>query len=124
MLRFQTAPVQVLGTDRVTGLEVAPTDLVVDGDRTRAVLTDHRETLPTGLVLRSVGYRGLPVPGLPYDDATGTVPNERGRVERGIYVTGWIKRGPNGFLGTNKSCAEETVTAILEDVRTARLAPA
>jgi ferredoxin--NADP+ reductase len=73
------------------------------------VPTDERETLATGLVFRSVGYRGVALPGVPFDEATGTIPNERGRVSPGVYVAGWIKRGPSGVIGTNKKDATETV---------------
>lgn len=66
--------------------------------------------------MRAVGFRGLPVPGLPWDATTATVPHEGGRVAPGAYVAGWIKRGPSGFIGTNKSCAQETVSAILDDL--------
>jgi ferredoxin--NADP+ reductase len=75
-----------------------------------------------GLVVRAIGYRAEPVPGLPFDERTGTVPNEGGRVIRdgvpvpGAYVTGWIKRGPTGVIGTNKSDAAETVQAVLADL--------
>src|SRR5207302_542844 len=62
-----------------------------------------------GLVLRAIGYRARPVAGLPFEEATATVPNDGGRVEPGVYVTGWIKRGPTGFIGTNKTCSDETV---------------
>jgi ferredoxin--NADP+ reductase len=102
VLRFHTTPTRVLGTDRVTGLEV-----VRDG---------VTEVLDAGLVIRSGGFKGAPVPGLPFDEATGTVPHEGGRVEPGTYVVGWIKRGPRGFIGTNKSCAAETVASILDDL--------
>jgi len=117
VLRFQTAPVRLVGEHRVTGLEVARTELRTDAEgRVRAVATDDHEVVPATMVLRSVGYRGVPVPGLPFDDASATVPHARGRVEPGVYVPGWIKRGPTGFLGTNKSCAEETVSTLLADV--------
>lgn len=112
VLRFHTAPVRILGGEAVEGLEVERTQ-TVDGV---AVGTGEREVLPASMVLRSVGYRGVPVPGLPFDEATGTVPHDGGRVEPGVYVAGWIKRGPNGFLGTNKSCAEESVAALLGDL--------
>ncbi|WP_330457497.1 FAD-dependent oxidoreductase [Streptomyces sp. NBC_00820] len=126
VLRFLTTPTRVLGDDRVTGLEVARTELRTDDDGTvRAVPTGETETIATSLVLRSVGYRARPVPGLPFDEGTGTVPHERGRVEPGVYVAGWIKRGPTGFIGTNKTCAEETVAALLDDFDAGRLtAPA
>ena len=109
VLRFHTTPTRVVGADRVTGLEVQR-----DG---------ASEVLDAGLVVRSVGFRGAPVPGLPFDETTGTVPHERGRVEPGTYVVGWIKRGPRGFIGTNKSCAAETVASILDDLDTGLPAP-
>ncbi|MGA4943343.1 FAD-dependent oxidoreductase [Streptomyces cinereoruber] len=126
VLRFLTGPARIEGDDRVTGLTVVRTELRRADDGTvRAVPTDETETIETSLVLRAVGYRAEPVPDLPFDAETGTVPHERGRVEPGVYVTGWIKRGPTGFIGTNKSCAQETVTALLDDLETGRLtAPA
>ncbi|WP_299058015.1 FAD-dependent oxidoreductase [uncultured Nocardioides sp.] len=118
VLRFLTAPVRVLGEGgRVSGLEVVRTRLQTDQDGvSRAVATDDTEVLATGTVLRSVGHQARPVPGLPFDDALGTVPHQRGRVAPGTYVVGWIKRGPTGFLGTNKTDAIETVTSILDDL--------
>ncbi|MEU1572679.1 FAD-dependent oxidoreductase [Streptomyces collinus] len=83
--------------------------------------TGHHEIIGGQLVLRSVGYRGVPLEGLPFDPATGTVPNRSGRVLRGVvvtpgeYVAGWIKRGPTGVIGSNRPCAKETATALLED---------
>lgn len=112
VLRFNAAPVRVLGEDHVTGLEVATT-VVTD---TGVELTEDRELIETSMVLRSVGYRGVPIPDLPFDETTATVPNEYGRVATGTYVTGWIKRGPRGFIGTNKTCAAETVQALLADL--------
>jgi NADPH-dependent glutamate synthase beta subunit-like oxidoreductase len=117
-LRFFGRPVRLLGEDRVTGVEVERT--AVDGDG-RAMGTGELDVLPADLVVRSVGYRGIPLPGLPVDERTGTVPNEAGRVLRdgrlspGEYVAGWIKRGPSGVVGTNKHDARETVAALLED---------
>ncbi|TYR46746.1 ferredoxin-NADP reductase, partial [Streptomyces parvus] len=73
--------------------------------------------LGAGLLLRAIGYRGLPVPGLPFDEASGTVPHDRGRVAGlpGSYVVGWIKRGPSGGIGANRTCAAETVGTLLAD---------
>ncbi|MER7535822.1 FAD-dependent oxidoreductase [Streptomyces sp. NPDC097704] len=117
VLRFRTRPVRILGEERVTGLTVESTD--------EAESTDEVETIEASLVLRAIGYRARPVPGLPFDEATGTVPHERGRVRPGAYVAGWIKRGPSGFIGTNKSCARETVSALLDDLEAGLLtAPA
>lgn len=121
VLRFATAPVRVLGEDHVTGLEVTRTALVTRDGRTEAVATGETEIIETGMVLRSVGYRAVPIPGLPFDDATHTVPHTAGRVRPGTYVAGWVKRGPNGFIGTNKSCAEETVASLLDDLEAGRL---
>ena len=112
VLRFHVAPVRILGDEQVEGLEVVRTE-VVDG---RAVPTGETEQIPAGLVLRAIGYRARPVPGLPFEEERGLVPNDRGRVEPGLYVGGWIKRGPTGFLGTNKSCSKETVERLLDDL--------
>ena len=85
--------------------------------------TEERETLPCGLVFRSVGYRGVELPGVAFDPGSGTIPNEGGRVEPGVYCAGWIKRGPTGVIGTNKKDATETVELLLEDVAAGRLVP-
>lgn len=117
-LRFFGRPVRLLGEDRVTGVEIERT--AVDGDG-RAMGTGELSVLPADLVVRSVGYRGLPLPGLPVDERSGTVPNEAGRVLRdgrvsvGEYAAGWIKRGPSGVVGTNKHDARETVASLLAD---------
>ncbi|MFF8288562.1 FAD-dependent oxidoreductase [Streptomyces sp. NPDC016309] len=103
VFRFHSAPVAVLGDGAVAAVRVtgpaAPADV------------------PAGMVLRAVGYRGVPVPGLPFDDATGTVPHRAGRVPGppGTYVVGWVKRGPSGGIGTNRTCAAETVGTLLAD---------
>ncbi|MDP2774212.1 MAG: FAD-dependent oxidoreductase, partial [Nocardioides sp.] len=117
VLRFLTSPTRILGDHRVTGVEVVRNRLVPGASgEVRAVATEEVEVLEAGLVVRSVGYRGVPVPDLPYDAATGVVPSDRGRVRPGVYVVGWAKRGPSGFIGTNKTCAQETVDRILDDL--------
>jgi ferredoxin--NADP+ reductase len=118
VLTFAASPVEVLGSGgRVTGVRVARNRLVADGaGNVRAEATDDTSTIEAGLVVRSIGHRGLPVADLPFDERTATVPNDRGRVEPGTYVVGWIKRGPVGFIGTNKTCAQESVEAILDDL--------
>lgn len=125
VLAFASSPVEVLGTDgRVSGVRIARNDLVTDADGTvRAVPTDDVRTIEAGLVVRSVGHRGTPVAGLPFDERTATVPNHQGRVEPGLYVVGWIKRGPVGFIGTNKTDAQETVETILDDLDAGLPAP-
>jgi ferredoxin/flavodoxin---NADP+ reductase len=117
VLRFFTSPAAILGDGRVEAIEVVRNELV-DG---RAVPTDERETIPCGLVFRSVGYRGVALPGVPFDEGTGTVPNEGGRVEPGLYVAGWIKRGPSGVIGTNKKDATETVALLVQDAAAGKL---
>jgi ferredoxin--NADP+ reductase len=116
VLRFFWSPVRILGDSQVTGVELVRNTL--DADK-RAVPTDEHETLPAGIVFRSVGYRGVELPGVPFDASTGIVPNERGRVSPGVYVAGWIKRGPSGVIGTNKKDATETVELLLDDLRDA-----
>ena len=125
VLRFLTAPVRLLGEGRVTGIEVVRTRLERGEDgTTTAVATGETDVIETGLVLRAVGYRGLPVLDLPYDERTGTVPNDRGRVRPGVYVAGWVKRGPTGFIGSNKGCAQESVARILDDLDAGLTRPA
>lgn len=104
---FDRTPVALSGTDSVTGITLAHTS-----DPTQT------ETLTASLVLRSVGYRGAALPGLPFDERAGTIEHADSRAVGvpGVYVAGWIKRGPNGVVGTNRRCASETVTALLEDV--------
>jgi ferredoxin--NADP+ reductase len=116
---FWTRPVAIDGTDRVTAVQVERTAIDADGYVTG---TGHRRRIEAQLVVRSVGYRGIPLPGIPYDESTGRVPHAEGRVIRDgsfsadEYVTGWIKRGPTGVIGTNKSDAVETVNSLLADV--------
>src|SRR4051812_13052129 len=123
-LRFFARPVRLLGEERVNGIEVERT--AVDGDG-RAIGTGGTDVLRADLVVRSVGYRGTPLPGLPVDEHTATVPHEEGRVLRdgrpspGEYVAGWIKRGPTGVVGTNKHDARETVASLLADAEAGRL---
>ena len=92
-------------------------------------VSDATETIPCGLVLRSVGYQAVPLPDVPFDERSYVLPNDLGRVLdldtgehiRGVYAVGWIKRGPTGILGTNKRDAEETVRALVEDLQAGRL---
>lgn len=126
-LRFLVSPVELIGDDAgaVVGMRLVRNELYADATgRLRPRPTERVEELSVQLVFRSVGYHGVPVAGLPFDERVGTVPNERGRVVdpatgdpvRGVYVSGWIKRGPTGVIGTNKADAGETVEAMLEDL--------
>jgi ferredoxin--NADP+ reductase len=128
-LRFRVSPVAIIGEERVEGVEIVHNRLEADEHGSvRAAPTDEREVISCGLVFRSVGYRGVGVPGAPFDERAGTMPNDGGRVldEQGfpipgLYCAGWIKRGPTGVIGTNKKDATETVDALLEDARAGRL---
>lgn len=104
-LAYRLTPQRVLGEDRVIGIEFGVTG------------TDQVRTLDAGLVLTSIGYRGKAIADLPFDDDAAVVPNDAGRVRgaSGAYVAGWIKRGPTGFIGTNKSCAAQTVHQLVDD---------
>ena len=119
-LHFWTRPTMIIGEHRVRGVRVERT--MIDSDGLVVGAGQPRE-IDAQLVVRSVGYRGLPMPGVPFDTGTGRVPNAEGRVIRDggfspdEYVTGWIKRGPTGVIGTNKSDATETVAALLADLR-------
>jgi ferredoxin--NADP+ reductase len=113
------------GDGRVEAMVVERNQLESDGKGdVRAVATGERRHLPVGLVFRSVGYRGVPMAGVPFDERRGVIPNQLGRVTdaagsevplAGLYVAGWIKRGPQGVIGTNKACAAETVAHLLAD---------
>ena len=130
-LRFCRSPIEVLG-DRdgpVTGLRVVRNRLEPDPrGGVRAVATGEQEVIPCGLVIRSIGYRGRPLPGVPFDERRGLIRNEGGRVceedgtpRVGEYAVGWIKRGPSGVIGTNKKDAADTVARLLEDASTGML---
>jgi len=126
-LRFLRSPVALLpdASGRLGAVELVRNELVADESGTpRARATSEQETLPTGLLFRAIGYRGLPLPGVPFDERRGLIPNEEGRVTDpasgapvpGEYVVGWIKRGPTGVIGTNKKDAQQTVDAMLADL--------
>ncbi|MGK5552966.1 FAD-dependent oxidoreductase [Actinomadura kijaniata] len=113
VLRYLLAPERLTGD----GVDFVRTALEERDGAVHAVATGEVEHVEAGLVLASIGYRALPVPGLPFDEASGTVPHTAGRVTGAdaAYVTGWIKRGPTGFIGTNKTCARETVATLVRD---------
>ncbi len=131
VLRFCVAPTEILGEEKVTGIRLERTRLQTVDGAVRAVSTGEHEDLACGLVLRSIGYRGRPVPELPFDETRAVVPNIGGRVVdpeslapvAGVYVTGWIKRGASGVIGTNNWDARETVNALLDDHEAGRLKP-
>jgi ferredoxin/flavodoxin---NADP+ reductase len=130
-LRFLRSPVEILGDDGgpCTALRVARNRIEPDpSGRLRAVPTGEEELIQCGLVLRSIGYRGNPLPGVPFDERRGLIRNEGGRVLGdegeplpGEYAVGWIKRGPSGVIGTNKKDAADTVARVVEDAEAGRL---
>jgi ferredoxin--NADP+ reductase len=130
VLRFLTSPVRIIGTERVQGLEVERNELYRTEDGSlRPRATESRETIACDLVFRAIGYQGVPLPGVPFDAWAGRIPNHGGRVidavrgepVAGEYAVGWIKRGPQGIIGTNKPDSQETVTALLADLSSGRL---
>ena len=134
--RLRGLPAAAPGGRRVTlRYGVTPARVVAGPTGAAAALEVTRpdgstETIAAGLVLSSIGYRGVAIPTLPFDADSGTVPNDAGRVVDpatgapvpGAYVVGWIKRGPRGFIGTNRLCAQETVATLVADANADRLA--
>lgn len=122
VLHFRKSPIELRGAGRVESIVLERNRLEGEAFHTRAVGTGEIETLACGLVFRSVGYRGVPLPSVPFDEKRGTIPNAAGRVRDGagivpgLYVAGWIKRGPSGVIGTNKPDSHETVASILADL--------
>jgi ferredoxin/flavodoxin---NADP+ reductase len=121
-LRFFATPVSIDGDRSVRAVTFATSVLRGEPFAQIAVAEAEQFSIPCGLVFRSVGYKGLPLPGLPFDDRAGVIPNTQGRCLAGkepipgVYVTGWIKRGPSGIIGTNRADSIETVDAVVEDM--------
>jgi len=122
-IRFFQSPSNIIGKDHVEALECEEVTLEGDAFNQRAIPTGKTITIPCGLLFRSIGYKGVGIEGLPFDDKRGVIPNEKGSVTdtngnkvTGLYTSGWIKRGPSGVLGTNKPCSTETVSTLLEDI--------
>jgi ferredoxin/flavodoxin---NADP+ reductase len=124
VMRFLVSPMAFMGSDRIEQVKIVKNELYLDdrgGMRPRA--TDETETFDAGVVFRSIGYRGVPLPGVPFHERWGIIPNDDGRVTEthtghtlpGEYVVGWIKRGPSGIIGTNKPDSQATVAKMLED---------
>jgi ferredoxin/flavodoxin---NADP+ reductase len=135
IIRFMVSPTEILVDEqgKVAAIRIVRNESYLDADNVvRARPTGQQETLPVGLVFRSVGYRGVALPGVPFDTASGIIPNRSGRVlgadglpVAGLYAVGWIKRGPSGVIGSNKTDARETVACMLEDAAADRtFAPA
>jgi len=118
VFKFRTSPIEIRGERNVEEIVLGRNELVTENDRVVARDTGAREVLPVQLVVRAVGYRGVPTPGLPFDEQTGTIPHTDGRIEgsRNEYVVGWIKRGPSGVIGTNKKDSQHTVDTLVADL--------
>jgi ferredoxin/flavodoxin---NADP+ reductase len=129
VLRFLCSPVEIQGDGRVEKVVIGRNELVEKDGRVSARDTGEREEIECGMVLRSIGYRGVPLEGLPFDEGRGLIPNDGGRITDpetgeqipGLYANGWIKRGPSGVIGTNKKDAQETVSNLLEDLDAGRI---
>jgi ferredoxin--NADP+ reductase len=129
VFRYLVSPVEIFGTKRVEGVRITNNELVEIDGALKAIPTEQNEEFDASLVLRSTGFRGRPLPGLPFDEQREVIPNDQGRVIDddgqpipGVYVAGWIKRGATGTIGTNKHCARETVASLIDDFMSDRLA--
>jgi ferredoxin--NADP+ reductase len=129
VMRFLRSPVEIQGDGKVERIVVAKNELQRDeSGKIRAVDTGEREEIECGMVLRSIGYRGEPIEGVPFDDGSGLIHNEGGQIHDGsgeqvpgLYAVGWIKRGPSGVIGTNKKDAQETVDILFADLEAGRV---
>lgn len=128
IFRFFSSPVELIGSNKLTRIVIANNSANgVEKARQKASISEERFELDTGIVFRAIGYRGMPFPGLPFDEEKGVINNNYGRVCHngvlavGTYVTGWTKNGPRGIIGTNKQCASETVSFLMEDAKSGRL---
>lgn len=121
-MHFYRSPQEIVGQGRVEKVILEKNRLLGEAGSQKAMGTGVREEIPCGIFFRSVGYRGVPISGLPFHDRTGIIPNFEGRVMdseqifTGLYTAGWIKRGPTGIIGTNKPDSEETVQSLLKDI--------
>lgn len=131
IMRFLTSPVEIIGDEKVEAIKIVKNELYRNERGTlRPRATEEFEIIPIDMVFRSVGYRGVALPDVPFYDRWGTIPNDKGRVLTehesgeqviGDYVAGWIKRGPSGIIGTNKPDAVESVNMFLEDLGTGKV---
>lgn len=129
IMRFLVSPVEILGTERVEAVRIGKNALFQAADGSlRPRLSSETEVIPAGLVFRSIGYHGVALPDVPFDEVMGVIPNAGGRViepdgsfRPGEYAVGWIKRGPTGIIGSNKPDAHETIERLLEDASAGRV---
>ena len=123
-IKFLRSPVELEGKSKISQIKLEKNHLLYEDERVQAKGSGTFESLNVDLVFRSIGYKGSPIPGLVFDEKRGIIPNEKGRVlfkgqiHKGLYATGWIKRGPSGVIGTNRKDSFETIDALLEDLET------
>ncbi|HET6349653.1 MAG TPA: FAD-dependent oxidoreductase [Candidatus Krumholzibacteria bacterium] len=123
-IQFYRSPKELVGGERLDGVVLERNQLTGDAGKQKSRGTGATELVTCGALFRSVGYRGVALPGVPFDEKAGVIPNEAGRVLSegkplaGVYAAGWIKRGPSGIIGTNKPCSFETVKSFWEDAPT------
>src|SRR6202011_2500794 len=124
VFRFRTSPIEIRGDSKVESIVLGHNELVDDNGRIVAKDTGQREEVPAQLVVRAVAYRGVPTPGLPFDEKSGTIPHTAGRIDgrRNEYVVGWIKRGPTGVIGSNKKDSQDPVDTLTAGLSGADLA--
>ena len=121
---FLKSPKELLGTERLEKVVFERNELSGEALKQSARGTGETLEMDTGILFRSIGYRGVPMPGLPFDDRNGLIPNTDGRITEngktlaGLYVTGWIKRGPTGIIGTNRADSVATVRSLMDDLHT------
>ena len=121
--RFLMGPQEIIGNNQIEKLILEKNELSGDPFKQSAKGTNETIEINTGILFRSIGYHGIPMPGVPFHESWGTIPNEKGRVTENdgavveqLYTGGWIKRGPSGIIGTNRACSVETVTNLLNDI--------
>ena len=123
-MMFCRSPIRIEGDSRIERVVLERNQLSGEPFSQRAAGTGETETLECGLLFRSIGYRGIPIEGVPFHDSWGVFPNQDGRITDGpdgavvpgLYTAGWIKRGPSGIIGTNRACAVQTVGSLIEDL--------
>ncbi|MBT6119932.1 NADP oxidoreductase [bacterium] len=122
-IHFHLSPIEFKGIEKIDSIEFSVNQMTGPASDRKAVLTSKKETISTNIVFRSIGYLGSKIDTIPFDEKKGIIPNTLGRVtnshnkaEKGLYVAGWIKRGPSGVIGSNKRCASESVNAFSEDL--------
>jgi ferredoxin--NADP+ reductase len=121
-LHFLKSPIQISGEDKMIRVSLETNKLTGEPGKQKSTGTGSTETVESGLLFRSVGYRGTAIPGVPFREDWGIIPNDEGRITDdgkpvpGLYAAGWIKRGPSGIIGTNKPCSIETARNLLADL--------